>query len=610
MIPNAWSSRRFRVAALVVLAWLAVPAAVAAETAAGSGTATKAEVPVETFTLDNGMQFLLVHKPELTTVSAGWVAHVGSANERPGITGLSHLFEHMMFKGTHTIGTQDHERDLEIIAAQEELQEQVRRVLEEQRERWRLGEIEDPFDPDQRTEELVQLEKRFQELVDEQRALMVKDEFDKIYTKEGASGMNAGTTQDLTLYFITVPANKLELWFWMESDRLQNPVFREFYSERDVVHEERRLRTESTPTGKFDEQFDAMFWQSHPYAWPVVGWPSDLRVISKEQADRYYDTYYAPNNLTGAIVGNFDPARVKQLAERYFGRLERGAVEPPDVVTLEMPQLAEKRMIAHCDCQPQVEVRYHTVPFMHGDSYALDVLAGLLNGRTGRLYKSLILDQQIASSAFSSQNSQKYAGYFTLHGETKGEAAPERIEQALYEELQRIREEPIPEQELQKVKNNIAADAFRQLDSPFFLMLQLLWYDGLGDWGYMNTWADKTLAVTAEDVKRVSGKYFEPGNRAVALYYRKAGAEAESWPEGLSELAPEQQEMVKAQIRQLRGIEDPAEVRQALERLRTQKEQVPPEFADALGVIERWLIERAGELERPAGAPAEQQGGA
>jgi predicted Zn-dependent peptidase len=568
--------------------------------------ATEAKVPVQTFTLDNGMEFLLVPMPEKTTVSAGWVAHVGSANERPGITGLSHLFEHMMFKGTDTIGTTDAERDLEIILEQEKIQERIREIYREQRQRWRRGEIEDPFAPENRTEEQIELEKKFSALVEEQRALMIKDEFDKIYTESGGSGMNAGTTNDLTLYFITVPANKLELWFWMESDRLANPIFREFYSERDVVYEERRLRTESTPTGKFDEQFEAMFWESHPYSWPVVGWPSDLRVISKEQADEYYNTYYSPNNLTSAIVGNFDVEEVKALAEKYFGRIERGRREPPDVVTLEMEQMAEKRMSAECDCQPQIEVRYHTVPFMHADSYALDVLAGLLNGRTGRLYKSMVLGEEIAASAFAGQNSSKYAGAFSFGGETKGEATPEQLEYAWYAQLEKIKSEPIPAEELQKVKNQIVADSYRRLQSPFFLMLQLLFYEGLGDWQYLNEWSDDTLAVTEADVKRVAETYFAPKNRAVAIYKRKAGAQAEEWPPELAALPSEQQQMIKAQLRQLKAIQDPAQLEGILQRVQQQKGAVPPEMQKALGMMEKWIEDRIKQL-REGG---EAEGGA
>ncbi len=563
---------------------------------AAPASASDAQVSVEEFTLDNGMKWLLVQRPEQSTVTAGWVARVGSANERPGITGISHLFEHMMFKGTHVIGTTDIERDLEILAEQEEIQQQIRGIYKEQRRRWRRGEIEDPFDPANRTPEMIELEEQFQKLLEEQRALMVKDEFDQIYTAAGASGMNAGTSEDFTIYFITVPANKLELWFWMESDRLLNPVFREFYSERDVVQEERRLRLESTPTGKFDEQFNTMFWGSHPYSWSPVGIPSDLRVISKQQADDYFATYYAADNLTAALVGNFAVDEARELAERYFGRLQRSPRPVPDVSTMELLQLAEKRMSAECDCQPQVEIRYHTVPFMHADSYPLEVLAGLMNGRTGRLYKSLILDQGVASTAATSQSSDKWAGTFSFAAETKGDATPDQLENAWYEELRRLLEEPIPETELQKVKNQIQADAYRRLESSFFLLLQLLIYDNGGDWQYLNTWADRTLEVTQDDVKRVIETYFGATNRAVAHYDRLAGAIAEVWPEAISQLPSEQREMVKTQIRQLRQIQDPAQLEQILEQMQQQKGAAPADLQPAIGVLEQFVRDRIEEL--------------
>jgi predicted Zn-dependent peptidase len=324
----------------------------------------------------------------------------------------------------------------------------------------------------------------------------------------------------VTVYFITVPANKLELWFWMESDRLLHPVFREFYAERDVVHEERRLRTESTPTGEFDELFDAMFWQSHPYTWPVSGWPSDLHSYTLAQANEYFATYYAPGNLTAALVGNFDLEEARALAERYFGRLERKE-SAGDVVTLEMEPRAEKRMVAECECQPQIEIRFHSTPFRHRDSYALDVLAGVLNGRSGRLYQSLVLGRQIAASASASQDSRKYAGAFSLYAEAKGETTPEELEKALLEEVRKLQAEPISERELLKVKNQITASSYRRLSSGFFLLIQLLLYDGLGDWQHLNDWAERTLAVTAEDVMRVASSYLDPDERTVGLYYRE-----------------------------------------------------------------------------------------
>ncbi|HPA95074.1 MAG: insulinase family protein [Acidobacteria bacterium] len=588
LLPN----RSCAVAVVVAAAWLALAGAVCADT-----TAHRAEVPVEQFTLDNGMTFLLVQRPQMTTVAAGWVAKVGSANERPGITGLSHFFEHMMFKGSRVIGTTDITRDLAIQAEQEAVQERMREIYAEQRLRWRRGQIADPYAPENRTEELKELAQRFAKLVEEQRALMVKEEFSKLYTEAGGTGLNAGTDYDMTFYFITVPANKLELWFWLESDRLASPVFRDFYAERDVVHEERRLRTESTPTGKFEELFDSLFWQSHPYGWPVVGWPSDLQVISQADADAYYATYYAPNNLTVALVGNFEPAVVRRLAERYFGRLQRGKVPPPEVVTLEMPQLAEKRMLAECDCQPQVEVRYHTVPFEHADSYALDVLSALLNGRTGRLYKSLVLGEQVAVSAMAYQESRKWAGYFSFQAEAKGEATPARLEEAWYAELAKLQNEPVQALELEKVKNQIAAGAFRRLDSNFFLMLQLLLYEGYGDWTYLNTWAEKTLAVTAEDVQRVAKQYFAPENRSVALYRRKAGAPpAAPMPPGFDELSPNLQQMVRAQLRQLAAVNDPEVLRASATAIGSQVASAPPELRPAMQVILTAIELRLAEL--------------
>jgi predicted Zn-dependent peptidase len=221
-------------------------------------------VPVIEKELSNGMRLLMVQRKDEPNVSGGWVAHVGSSNERPGITGIAHLFEHMMFKGTPTIGTKNFQRDLQIIAEQERIREEMRQEERKMREMYRKGIIDDIFKPENFTPRYRELEKKFNELVKEQREILVKNEFDKIYTSNGGSGMNAFTSEDMTAYFITVPANKLELWMWMESSRLFHPVFREFYAERDVVFEERRMRTESTPLGKFAETFESVFWESHP----------------------------------------------------------------------------------------------------------------------------------------------------------------------------------------------------------------------------------------------------------------------------------------------------------------------------------------------------------
>jgi len=569
--------------ALVAAAALAAPAAAQ-------------QVDVEEVVLDNGMRFLLLPRPEQpNSIAAGWVAKVGSVNERPGITGISHFFEHMMFKGTRTLGTRDPDADAELNREMHEVRRRLRALhLGAQYERWRLGEIDDPWDPKHDSDAMADLRATLSDLMERQREQTVKDEFDQVYTKMGASGMNAFTTHDLTFYFVGVPANKLELWCWMESDRLDDAVFREFYSERDVVHEERRLRTESTPTGKFQEQFESLFWQSSPYSWPVIGWPSDLNAYTAEQARAYYDTYYVPNNLVGVIVGDFEVGPARELIERYFGRLEAGE-EPPRVVTLEIEQLAERRMIAEVEAAPQVEVRYHTVPFGHPDEFALEVMAELLNGRTGRLHKQLVEERELATSAGVRQDTRKYAGAFAFSAECKSDVAPEQVEEAWYAELARLQAEPVGDRELQKVKNRVLADSFRRLEDNFWLMVQLGYYEALGGWEYINESPEGLLAVGPEDVQRVANTYFATENRNVALYYRAEGTAPED-PE-LAALPAELRGQAKQAAAQIAMIADPAQLRMAIQQMESQAGQAPAQAKPLIDYVLEKARARLAELE-------------
>ncbi|MFM9180033.1 MAG: M16 family metallopeptidase [Phycisphaerales bacterium] len=602
------------------------------------------QVEPEIFTLPNGMKFLLVERHDQpNTIAAGWLAKVGSVNERPGITGISHFFEHMMFKGTDTIGTRDPQRDAGYRARQKLLRDRINELTwTVQYERFKQGEIADPWDPKNDTTELAALRTDLRRLMDEQQgkagedvikrleadlvkvdastpegkqradamrqelaavkagqakmATIVKDEFDQVYSKAGGTGMNAFTSYDLTFYFINVPSNKFELWAWMESDRLDGSVFREFYSERDVVHEERRLRTESTPTGVFQEQFESMFWMASPYSWPVIGWPSDLNSYSMEEAMKYWNTYYRPNNLVGIIVGDFNPAEVKPVIAKYFSRLEPGTQAPPPVVTLETEQRAEMRMQAEAEAQPQVEVRYHTVPFQHKDSYALDVMSSVLNGRTGRLYKTMVEGSQVASTASARQDSRKYAGAFSFSAETKGEATPEQLEKAWYAELEKLQKEAVPEQELQKVKNQAMADSYRRLQNNFFLMIQLAYAEALGDWSEINKESAKIQAVTAEDVKRVANTYFGKNNRSVATYVRKAGEQAEVDAD-LAALPAPMQGMARQGAKKIGAETDLAKLKEGLAEMDAQAAQVPPAMAPVLGYLKKKMTDRIAELE-------------
>ena len=556
------------------------------------------QVAVKEHQLSNGMKVLLLERNDAPSISGGWVARVGSVDERPGITGMAHLFEHMMFKGTPTIGTKDYEKDIEIIAAQEKVRDAMRSEERRMREMWRRGEITDLQDPDQKTAEWKQLNEEFKKLVEDHRKVIVKNEFDRIYTANGGSGMNAYTSYDHTAYFITVPANKLELFMWMESERLLRPVLREFYAERDVVFEERRMRTESTPLGKFFESFNSLFWESHPYSWPIIGWPSDITAISKKQADAFYGTYYMPQNLTLVLVGNFKSKPALALAEKYFGRLKKGEGLPPDVVTLEQPQKAEKRFYAEAETNPNVDIYWHTPAFGHKDTYPLSVLAQVLSTRTGRLHKELVLGKKLATDTWAWQGARKYAGEFNMGAEITEGNTPEMAEQEIYRLIEQIKTEPVPAKELQKVKNNFAAAEYRRLSSNHPILMQIMRSEGLGNWREINEAGPKIQAVTPADLQRVAKKYFTKENRAVAVYTRKPGTGGGDEDPLLAGLDAQSKAMARKMSSSINANKNLEELKKQLAGLEAQMEQAGAKAPPVMKVIRTVLRNRIAELEK------------
>ena len=548
--------------------------------------------------LSNGMKVLLLERNDAPSISGGWVARVGSVDERPGITGMAHLFEHMMFKGTPTIGTQDYEKDLEIIAAQEKVRDAMRAEERRMRAMWRRGEITDLQDPDQKTAEWKRLNEEFKKLVEDHRKVIVKNEFDRIYTANGGSRMNAYTSYDHTAYFISVPANKLELFMWMESERLLRPVFREFYAERDVVFEERRMRTESTPLGKFFESFNSLFWESHPYSWPIIGWPSDIPAISKKQADAFYATYYMPQNLTLVLVGDFKTKPALAMAEKYFGRLKKGEGLPPDVVTLEQPQKAEKRFYAEAETNPNVDIYWHTPAFGHKDTYPLSVLSQVFSTRTGRLHKELVLGKKLATDTWAWQGARKYAGEFNMGAEITEGNTPEMAEQEIYRLIEQVKTEPVPATELQKVKNNFAAAEYRRLSSNHPILMQIMRSEGLGNWREINEAGPKIQSVTPADLQRVAKKYFTKENRAVAIYTRKPGTGGEDEDPLLAGLDAQSKAMARKMSSSINANKNLEELKKQLAGLEAQLEQAGAKAPPVMKVIRAVLRNRIAELDK------------
>jgi predicted Zn-dependent peptidase len=463
----------------------------------------------------------------------------------------------------------------------------------EQYDRFKLGEIDDPWSDKNDTPQLASLRAELKRVTEDHRSVIVKDEFASIYQSAGAVGLNAFTSEDVTFYINMLPANKLELWCWMESDRLSNSVFREFFSERDVVHEERRMRTEASPTGEFDEQFNSLFWQASSYSWPVIGWPSDLNSYTLEGAQRYFDVYYRPNNLVGVLVGDFDVDEARSMIELYFGPLERGETPPPPVPTIEPSQKAPQRMAGEVDAQSQVEIRYHAVPFGHKDGYSLEIMAGVLNGRTGRLYKSMVEGDEIASTASVSYEPRKYAGLFAFYASVKGDTTGESLESAWLHQLSLLQSEPVTEYELEKVKNSVIADQYRSLQSNFYLMIQLGYMEAIGGWEVINTAKDSLLAVTADDIVRVANEYLIPNNSSIAIYTRTKGAAPIN--EELAAFGPQEQQMIKQALLELESLPED-EMFEAMTQMKTQAAQVPPEFKPVFDYLLKRLQEKLDQF--------------
>ncbi|HBU59113.1 MAG TPA: hypothetical protein DEB48_04635 [Verrucomicrobiales bacterium] len=556
------------------------------------------QVPVKEHFLSNGMKVLLLERNDAPSISGGWVARVGSVNERPGITGIAHLFEHMMFKGTPKIGTKDYKADVKIINEQERVRDAMRVEERKMREMWRKGEITDLQDPDQKTDKWKKLNEEFKVLIEEHRKVIVKNEFDRIYTSNGGSRMNAYTSYDHTAYFIDVPSNKLELFMWMESGRLLDPVFREFYTERDVVFEERRMRTESTPLGKFFESFNSLFWESHPYSWPIIGWPSDIPAISKKQADEFYATYYMPQNLTLVLVGDFEGNAALAMAEKYFGRLKKGKGLVPDVVTLEQPQKAEKRFYAEAETNPNIDIYWHTPAFGHKDTYPLSVLAQVLSTRTGRLHKKLVLGEKMATDTWAWQGARKYAGEFNMGAEVTDGNTPEEVEQVIYSLVEEVKSKLVPAKELQKVKNNFAAAEYRRLSSNHPILMQIMRSEGLGNWREINEAGPKIQAVTAEDLQRVAKKYFAKENRAVAVYTRKPGTGGGDEDPIFAGLDAQAKAMARKVASTINADKDLAQLKKRLADLEAQMEKAGAKAPPVMKVIRAVLRKRIAQLEK------------
>lgn len=462
-------------------------------------------LPVREHTLANGMRLLVLPRPGAPTVSFVVRYGVGGVHEHLGTTGIAHLLEHMLFKGTRSVGTRNPDAEDALFRTMDAAHDTLVRARA----------LRDSASIDRLSRTIATLE-------DSARAWVEPNEFDRILTRAGARGLNATTSNEATTYFVELPSNRAELWFVLEGDRMANPVFREYYTERDVVMEERRMRVDASPMGLLYEAHMAAAYRVHPYGVPVVGHMSDLEILSRRDVAEYFRRFYGANNAVVGIVGDVDPEQVIRWARRYLEPVPRGE-EPPPVLAREPEQRGERRVEILWDAEPSLRVGWHVPDAFHDDAPALSILASLLSGgRTSRLYRRLITEDRVATGVTSSMGpGDRFPQLFQIDATPRAPHTAGEVEAAIYEEVARLAEEGPEEAELVRVRNQIAAGNVRRLQSNLGLAFQLVESTSLfGDWRTTFTHFQRLRDVTVDDVRDVAARYLTARNRTVATLVR------------------------------------------------------------------------------------------
>ena len=461
---------------------------------------------VKEYALENGIKVLLLERHESPTLSFYIRFRVGAVDENMGMTGTAHLLEHMLFKGTRTLGTKNYAEEEKVLSRMDSI------VLSLEAEKAKGEKADQDF--------LKYLGENLRKLQAEHKKWVVKDEIERLYSQNGAVGFNAFTSQDSTAYVVSLPSNRLELWARIESDRLLNPVLREFYSEREVVMEERRRSYDSMPQRKLMENFLAAAFMASPYGRPIIGWASDIQSLDKQATEEFFRTFYSPANTVLAIVGDVNPEEALPVIKKYFEGIPP-RVLPPPLKTGEPEQAGERRIRVETDANPQLVMGFHKPNAPHPDDAVCEIIEGILSyGRTSRLYRRLVEDEKIAVEASASNGfpGERYPNLFILSGTPRHPHTAEELEKALLRELEQLKKEPVSDPDLQKIKNQIQTSFLRKLDSNSSLAYWLSYGQSLfGDWRYATDRIKAYEKVTAEDVRRVARKYFIPKNRTVAI---------------------------------------------------------------------------------------------
>jgi len=460
---------------------------------------------VTEFQLDNGMKFIVLERHQAPVVSFFTYADVGGVDEPEGKTGVAHFLEHLAFKGTSRIGTTNWQAEQVLLDKLDQLDGQLREAIATGK------------DPKPLQAEFAQTEAQANQYVK-------SNEFGQIITQAGGVGLNAATGIDYTLYFYSLPANKMELWFSLESERFLDPVFREFYKEKQVILEEKRMRNDNSPTGRLFDAFQATAFTVHPYKRPVIGYEEDLRNLTRKDVQDFFTTYYVPSKLTMGVVGDVDPQEVKRLAASYFGRYP-AKPQSPAVSIVEPVQTTPRSVRVELNNQPVYLEGYHRPAVDHPDDAVYDVITKLMSdGRRSRLYSQLVEQQKIALSAggFNGYPGNKFPQLLVFSALPAPGISLEQLENALRAEITKIQQEPVTAEELERVKKQFKVEVLSSLGSNRGMASALVETDvKLGSWRKLFEAIDQVNAVTAADIQRVAKLTFTEGNRTIGKLITK-----------------------------------------------------------------------------------------
>jgi predicted Zn-dependent peptidase len=472
-----------------------------------AGFASEFKLPVTYDTLKNGLRMIIVPDTNVAVVSCRLYYFVGSMYEGPGTSGLSHMFEHMMFKGTKHLGTVNYKKELPIMKKIDSLENEIALL------RQKNGSETDSL------ERL--LHNQTMELLTKQRKLIKKDEIWELYQNNGGTQLNAWTADDMTAYIVTLPKNRVELFYWIESDRMSNPVLREFYSEREVVTEERRMRYENRPIGKYWERLNSIFYLAHPYRLPTIGWMSDIRAYTRQKMEEHVRRFYTPDNALIVMVGNIDPASARTSIKRYFGKIPRAKTKKKEVVTREPDPIGVTRFTFRDDAEPRIDIMFHIPGYPDEDLYKLDIIEGIFSGRSGRLYRRLVDKEGLCTNTGAGNQFRLHNGSFHVWAELKNETDPKRVEAIIMDELKKVARKRPTEKEIMRITNEIRMSFVTGLNSLEGLSDRLAWFERLNSWKDLLEYPGKIAAVKPEDIPSAAATYLDPDRATIGMLLPK-----------------------------------------------------------------------------------------